>query len=73
MISIVIPTYNEETVIETTLQNLKELECISESDIIVADGGSSDKTVSIAKKYAPVISSSKGKAIQLNTGARTSI
>lgn len=73
MISIVIPTYNEETVIETTLQNLKELECIAESEIIVADGGSSDKTVSIAKKYASVISSSKGKAIQLNTGARTAI
>jgi len=73
MISIVIPTYNEETVIETTLQNLKELECISESEIIVVDGGSSDKTVGIAKKYASVISSSKGKAIQLNVGARTAI
>lgn len=72
MISIIIPTYNEESVIEKTIRNLKELECISGSEIIVADGGSSDKTVGIAKNYVHVISSAKGKALQLNKGARES-
>ncbi|MBI1938959.1 MAG: TIGR04283 family arsenosugar biosynthesis glycosyltransferase [Ignavibacteriales bacterium] len=71
MISIIIPTYNEESVIERTLQNLNELECISESEIIVVDGGSSDQTVKKTSKYVKSISSIKGKAIQLNTGART--
>jgi len=70
MISIIIPTYNEESVIEKTLQNLKKIDGIAETEIIVVDGRSSDRTVSIAKNYANVISSAKGKAIQLNAGAR---
>lgn len=73
MISIIIPTYNEETIIEKTLKNISELECISDSEIIVVDGGSSDRTVKILKKYAAVISSAKGKAIQMNKGAKAAI
>ncbi|PJC57531.1 MAG: glycosyl transferase, partial [Ignavibacteria bacterium CG_4_9_14_0_2_um_filter_37_13] len=60
MISIIIPTYNEESVIEKTLQNLKKIDGIAETEIIVVDGRSSDRTVSIAKNYASVISSAKG-------------
>lgn len=73
MISIIIPAYNEESVIEKTLKNILELACISDSEIIVVDGGSSDQTVSIAKKYAVTIISAKGKAIQLNEGAKRAI
>ncbi len=73
MISIIIPTYNEELVIEKTLKNILKLECIADSEIIVVDGGSSDQTVKIANKYAVTISSVKGKGIQLNTGAKKAI
>lgn len=70
MISIIIPAYNEESCIEKTLQNIAELECFDNCEIIVVDGGSEDKTQSISKKYARVINSSKGKAIQQNKGAK---
>jgi len=50
MISIIIPTLNEEKIIENTLKSLKELRDY-EYEIIVSDGGSKDKTIEIAKKY----------------------
>jgi rSAM/selenodomain-associated transferase 2 len=72
MISIIIPTYNEESIIEKTLVQLNSLQCVCEKEIIVVDGGSSDDTVFIASKYARVVSSRKGKANQLNEGAKIS-
>jgi glycosyltransferase involved in cell wall biosynthesis len=36
----------------------------------VADCGSTDNTVAIARRYARVVTSAKGKAIQLNAGAQ---
>ncbi|MFX1275396.1 MAG: glycosyltransferase [Promethearchaeota archaeon] len=66
-ISVIIPTYNEETNIKETLIAIKKQQCDFPYEIIVADGQSSDKTVSIAKKFAKVyISPQKGKAFQLN-------
>jgi len=50
MISIIIPTYNEEKYIEKTLAQLKKLTLPHE--IIVTDDRSADSTVAIAKKYA---------------------
>ncbi len=38
-------------------------------EIIVADGGSTDRTVLIASKFAKVIIGKKGRAEQMNTGA----
>lgn len=51
MISIIIPTLNEESVIERTLLLLKKNFSIPH-EIIVSDGRSTDRTVEIAKKYA---------------------
>lgn len=51
MISIIIPTLNEEKIIEKTLNYLIGLPK-NEFEIIVSDGGSNDKTVELAKKYA---------------------
>ena len=51
MISIVIPTYYEEKIIEFTLQSLKSQLTIPH-EIIVSDGGSKDRTVEAAEKYA---------------------
>jgi glycosyltransferase involved in cell wall biosynthesis len=50
MISIIIPTLNEETVIEKTLKLLRRFH--GDYEIIVSDGMSTDRTVEIAKKYA---------------------
>ncbi|MCC2630538.1 MAG: aglE 2 [Candidatus Paceibacter sp.] len=50
MISIVIPTLNEEKAIGKTLHSLKALSLPHE--IIVTDGGSTDNTVTLAKKWA---------------------
>ncbi len=51
MISIIIPTLNEEKVLKSTLLTLKKDLTISHQ-IIVSDGKSSDGTLAIARKYA---------------------
>jgi rSAM/selenodomain-associated transferase 2 len=71
MISIIIPTLNEESALENTLRGILRLHSEALFEIIVVDGGSGDRTVSIASRYGTVVHSAKGKAIQLNTGAMT--
>ncbi len=50
-LSIIIPTLEEEKILEKMLISLKELNKI-DYEVIVSDGHSKDKTVEIAKKYA---------------------
>ena len=71
MISIIIPALNEEKTIETLLVSLNSLE--GEKEIIVVDGGSCVKTVDKASKYARVIHSQRGRANQMNEGAKTAL
>ena len=67
MISIIIPILNEEKILAKTLNRLQpELE---NSELIIVDGGSTDASVSIARKYGKVVLSERGRAKQLNTGA----
>jgi len=68
-VSIIIPVLNEEAEIGELLSLLKEK--FPEVEIIVADGGSTDSTVDIAKEMVQVVFSEKGRAIQMNTGARS--
>lgn len=69
MISVIIPTLNEEQVLERTLQSLKADPFVDE--IIVSDGGSSDQTCQIARLYdAKVVSSERGRPQQMNAGAQ---
>ncbi len=70
MISIIIPVLNEEAFIEKAIFNLMNICSNTEREIIIADGGSTDKTVIIASKYVKVVCSKKGKAVQMNTAAR---
>lgn len=51
MISIIIPTLNEESVIEKTLTSLRSKLTIPH-EIIISDGHSKDRTAEIARKYA---------------------
>lgn len=50
MISIIVPSYNEEETIEDTVKQLKELELEQEHEVIVVDDGSKDKTAEKAKE-----------------------
>lgn len=68
-ISVIVPTYNEEREIRGLLENLGQL---GAEEIIVADGGSIDRTAEIARLSAKVVFSAKGRGIQMNAGARAS-
>ena len=67
-ISIIIPTLNEE---ETIVQCLETVVDIPGIEVIVADGGSTDKTVEIVGQYrdVKVVTSEIGRSIQMNKGA----
>jgi len=53
LISVIIPVYQEEKILESTLQSYSiELRKKFNLEIIVSDGQSTDSTVEIAKKYA---------------------
>ncbi len=69
-ISVVIPTLNEEEGLGAVLERLAEEPGL---ELIVADGGSVDRTVEVARGLgARVIVSTGGRARQLNEGARRS-
>ncbi|MEI6843570.1 MAG: glycosyltransferase [bacterium] len=68
MISFIIPTLNEEKIIEKTLKNLSEY--TGEKEIIISDGNSKDKTIEIARKYTNKIAIHDGKTRQTIAGGR---
>jgi len=78
MISIIIPVLNEEASIAQLLKHLSAMAKVKNiTEIIVVDGGSTDTTYTLVHKVAeysetPIlfISSEKGRAKQMNTGAK---
>jgi rSAM/selenodomain-associated transferase 2 len=68
LISVIIPALNEAENILKTIESVKQQDQAVE--IIVVDGGSVDGTPEIAQSCATVIISSRGRAIQMNAGAR---
>lgn len=74
-IAIILPTLNEERVLPRTLLYLRQLRF---AEVVIVDGGSQDQTVSIARSQvqglsqqpAKVLESGRGRAVQMNAGAR---
>ncbi len=71
-ISIIIPVLNEERYLGKLLKHIALTSTPSNiGEVICVDGGSLDKTIRIAKQHgAVVINSKKGRARQMNAGAR---
>ena len=68
-LSIVIPVLDEATTIVAALDALAPLRARG-TEIIVVDGGSGDDTAALARPLADfVITSARGRAVQMNAGA----
>jgi rSAM/selenodomain-associated transferase 2 len=72
MLSIIIPTYNEATIIRKTIEFLQHNLENRNFEIIVSDGGSTDQTVEIVESLGVhvVVSPVKGRAGQMNYGVK---
>jgi rSAM/selenodomain-associated transferase 2 len=67
-VSVIIPVLNEELALSATLESVLRLK---PQEIIVIDGGSFDQTREVAASLGVrVISSERGRALQMNQGAR---
>ena len=67
MITVIVPTYNEESTLGELLRQLRLQ--IGEGEIIVADGSSRDATRALAESYARVVVSEPRRGAQLNRAA----
>jgi rSAM/selenodomain-associated transferase 2 len=67
--SVIVPVLNEEAVLEAHLSHLTKLCASQDYELLIVDGGSDDATISIAERYGQVLSSPRGRALQMNAGA----
>ncbi|MEJ1199333.1 MULTISPECIES: TIGR04283 family arsenosugar biosynthesis glycosyltransferase [unclassified Streptomyces] len=67
-VSIIVPVLNEETGIQRAVSRL--CRDFPDCELIVVDGGSTDATAELAAVHATVIASERGRARQMNEGAR---
>ena len=67
-VSIIVPVFNEASLIRRFLRNLRER--VPGAEIIVADGESTDGTANLAAPFCDrVVESQRGRARQMNAGA----
>ena len=73
MLSIIVPTYNEENTILDLLIHLNDAKADSD-ELLVIDGGSTDATIGIVSSngFTCLKSPKKGRAAQMNYGAKHS-
>lgn len=71
MISIIIPAYNEEPCLSSTIHRIRKLPNSNKVEVIVSDGGSTDQTRALAEQAGArvVTSPRKGRSAQMNFGA----
>jgi rSAM/selenodomain-associated transferase 2 len=69
-ISVIIPALNEARAILPCLYSVRNQQ--GEFEIVVIDGGSVDGTVEAVRPHARVVHSERGRAVQMNSGARQS-
>lgn len=74
VVSIIIPTYNEEKNIAILLEQLAKVQADSQSpfdiEIILVDGGSTDATTQICSEFpVQILHGSPGRGNQMNIGA----
>ena len=69
ILSIIIPTYNEEEYLPILLDSIK-MQKFNDYEIIVADANSTDKTREIAKKYGCIVVDGGLPAVGRNNGAK---
>lgn len=69
-ISVIVPIYNEETTIDSLLKQLTPFQ--RRCEIILVDGESSDRTLEHIGSEFRVLHSQKGRAKQMNLGAKES-
>ena len=70
MITVLLPTYNEEASIRETIQEVKD--CVSDAKIVVVDSYSQDKTVEYAKQFNVelIMVRERGKGIAIKEALR---
>lgn len=71
MISVIIPAYNEEKSLPNLVTHILTITSNREIEIIISDGGSSDRTVELVSELGVLVvkSPKKGRASQMNYGA----
>ncbi|KPK58253.1 MAG: hypothetical protein AMS21_10745 [Gemmatimonas sp. SG8_38_2] len=69
-VSVIIPTLDEAAELPTTLDSI-DAALGPSVQVVVADGGSKDRTAELARRRAEVVTSGPGRGRQLNAGARS--
>ena len=69
ILSLIIPTYNEEEYLPVLLESIKQQD-FSDYEIIVADADSKDNTVKIAEEYGCIVVEGGLPAVGRNNGAK---
>ncbi len=64
-VSVIIPAYNEEKYIESTLKSVKDQNYSNLELIVVPNGPCTDKTAEVAEKFTPFVYDTKRKGIGL--------
>lgn len=70
MCSVVVITFNEEELIEEVLSRIHHNSGLETLEVLVVDGGSTDRTVEIARRTARVVEAPRGRGNQLKIGFR---
>lgn len=68
MVSVIIPVFNEEKILSQNNVFFSKLS--QKTELIFVNGASTDKSAESALRFAPVLDSAKGRARQMNVGAR---